>query len=469
MLVIISDLHLTDGTTGSTIPASAFRLFRERLESMVYDASKRADGKYRPIERIDLVLLGDVLDLIRSTAWTDEEMGTPGHVRPWDNPNTPAYTKKIDAITQGILQNNREASAVLRSLADGSGITLPPATRYGQVDRRVSRDRRSKSRLPVEVKIHYMIGNHDWFYHLPGKPYDAIRRAVRNAFGLENPESPFPHSPTDSAVIERVLRGHEVFARHGDVFDATNYVEAQGRDYSSVGDAYVIDLFNPFPVRVKEALGAKIPAGFYEDLNEMGNIRPSLMTPVWITSVLNRHQIDENSLADVDQIWDELVDRFLNQPILRELDKPFKFDLIDKLELAFRLSKPLTLKKLSRLAPRVDRLADIYKSLSGGSVLSFEERAANEPAFVNAEARFIVYGHTHGYKVHPLRSAEKNGRRFDQLYINSGTWKSLHELGHKDPERRGFVSFKTMTYLAFYKGDERKGRSFETWTGTLEV
>jgi hypothetical protein len=25
-----------------------------------------------------------------------------------------------------------------------------------------------------------------------------------------------------------------------------------------------------------------------------------------------------------------------------------------------------------------------------------------------------------------------------------------------------------MTYLAFFKGDERKGKAFETWSGSLE-
>ena len=41
MLVIISDLHLTDGTSGETINAGAFRVFRERLSDLAYDASWR--------------------------------------------------------------------------------------------------------------------------------------------------------------------------------------------------------------------------------------------------------------------------------------------------------------------------------------------------------------------------------------------------------------------------------------------
>ena len=65
MLVIISDLHLTDGSSGETIRAGAFRVFRESIRNMAYDASWRSDGTYKPIEEMHLVLLGDILDLIR--------------------------------------------------------------------------------------------------------------------------------------------------------------------------------------------------------------------------------------------------------------------------------------------------------------------------------------------------------------------------------------------------------------------
>ncbi len=46
MLVIISDLHLTDGTSGETIAAHAFRIFRDNLGDMIYETSWQADGKH---------------------------------------------------------------------------------------------------------------------------------------------------------------------------------------------------------------------------------------------------------------------------------------------------------------------------------------------------------------------------------------------------------------------------------------
>jgi hypothetical protein len=54
MLVIVSDIHLGDGTCGKTISASAFRLFVDRLQELAFNASWRADGnKYLPFKEID--------------------------------------------------------------------------------------------------------------------------------------------------------------------------------------------------------------------------------------------------------------------------------------------------------------------------------------------------------------------------------------------------------------------------------
>jgi hypothetical protein len=67
MLVIISDVHLGDGTTAASISPVAFDLFASRLSEAAYFASIRKDGSYRPIESIDLVLMGDILDPLHST------------------------------------------------------------------------------------------------------------------------------------------------------------------------------------------------------------------------------------------------------------------------------------------------------------------------------------------------------------------------------------------------------------------
>lgn len=38
-----------------------------------------------------------------------------------------------------------------------------------------------------------------------------------------------------------------------------------------------------------------------------------------------------------------------------------------------------------------------------------------------------------------------------------------------DPDQQEFMGHNVMSYVAFFKGDERYGRPFEVWTGTLGV
>ena len=56
MLAIISDLHITDGTTGELLPPGTMDLLCDRLCDLAWRASWRSDGRYCPIDRIDLIL-----------------------------------------------------------------------------------------------------------------------------------------------------------------------------------------------------------------------------------------------------------------------------------------------------------------------------------------------------------------------------------------------------------------------------
>ena len=468
MLVIVSDLHLTDGSTGMRMPVGAFRLFRQRLEDMAYDASKRDETTYKPIEEFDLLLLGDVFDLLRTTQWNNELNGAPGYARPWDKLPNPNFVKKVGAIVDGVIMQNADSLQVLHDLAMGTSISLPPATKTGQVNRQVSRDRRSKSRLPLKVNIHYMCGNHDWIFHLPGAEFNLIRQKVIDAMGLSNSPLPFPYTPDESGRISAILSQHRVFARHGDFFDPSNFTEKRGRDYASIGDAMCVEIFNPFRKSIQDLLGDKLPAGLYKDLDEMGSIRPSVMTPVWVATVLERHQVAAKFRGDINEIWKGLVEKFLDLEFLKELDESL-FGTVDALRFLLGLLAKISLDKLDDLAPLAERLVGLHSAFSGGGEMGFDKNALKEDAYKSGEAKFIVYGHTHGFKVLPLRTLWKNGKAFDQVYINSGTWHPIHEAGKGEDSRHSFFTYKTMSFLSFYLENERKGRAFETWMGMMHI
>jgi hypothetical protein len=452
MLVIVSDLHLTDRTSGQTIKEGAFRVFRERLRDLAYDASWRADGKYRPIPRLDILFAGDILDVIRSLRWC----AAPPDVRPWGNVNDPRFVQTVSAITRDILRNNTGSIDIVRSLKDGRSISIPPATKDGNVAQ-VSRDPNSPDRLPVEVRLHYLLGNHDWVYHLPGAAFNPIRATIVRALGLDSlPTAVFPHDPYESPAIGQVLREHRVVARHGDIFDSMNFEGT--RDASSLGDAIVIELLNRFPLAVAQQIGSALSPGCDVALRDLDNVRPLLNVPAWLGSVLEQF-CPPAQAAEIKGIWDGLVDKFLALDFVRGHNSHHPFGQ-SNLEAALKFSRGASLAFLGRV---VSPLAKQWLQGADGDLL---RQASKEKALDNGDARFVVYGHSHDPCMVALRAATKT--RGSQIYLNSGTWKAVLEAEICPAAGRQLVGHHVMTYLTFFKEDERKGRAYETWTGSLE-
>jgi UDP-2,3-diacylglucosamine pyrophosphatase LpxH len=458
VLVIISDTHLSDGTTGDSIRLEAFRDFRQQLRDIVYDASWRADGSYKPIEEFDLVLLGDFLDIIRSTGWLVEDGGESA-VRPWSDWRSQPFLDKVSAINAAVLQNNADSLAVLKSLTDGKTITLPAATREGR-PALVHWEPESPNRLPVKVHIHCLVGNHDWFYHLPGASYDRLRQTVIDAIGCENPAtSPFPHDPYESDTIRRICEEHGVFARHGDIFDPFNF--AGNRDSSSLGDAVVVELVDRFAMVVKAELGGDLPPACIDGLKEIDNLRPTVIIPVWIDDLLHKTCPNAKLQMKVRDIWDRMVDSLIELDFVQtHHSRLHLFDSVSDLEWGLKFSKGLLHADLGSLFAWISTKGVTRET-------SYSRRAFDEAEFKNRKARFVVYGHTHYYELVPLASTVTGGSILDQIYINSGTWRPYHELARCHPELEQFVGYQVMTYLTFFKNGENQGRSFESWCGSL--
>ena len=57
MLVILSDIHLTDGTSGTTIEPRAFQKFGNILSDII------GDPEQAKIKEIEIVLMGDIFDV----------------------------------------------------------------------------------------------------------------------------------------------------------------------------------------------------------------------------------------------------------------------------------------------------------------------------------------------------------------------------------------------------------------------
>ena len=454
MLIIVSDIHLGDGTCGKSISASAFRLFNDRLHELAFNASWQPDGSYHPIQEIDILLLGDVLDPLHSTLWLETQPGQPGYVRPWTDYRAPEYALTLRAITQNILEKNAEAIGYLKDLSGAAGLSLPPVSSSGKPDME------SLQRQPVDIKLHYMVGNHDWYYHLPGLAFDAIRMEIVQAFGLANPPGPFPHELFESTLLQSLLDGYEIYAQHGDLYDPFNYCSEEGRNYSSIGDAFAVEIINRFPLEVERRLKADLPPAINDGLRELVNIRPALATPLWISSQLRHNNIGQTLQSQIKSIWNELCNEFLALPFVQKDNKPFKLDLVDGLEVALHLTDRFSFKT-------IDEIVVWARRKFNADEITFARHALKEQAFLNGAARFVVYGHTHHYEIVPLDSFPGSPQPTNQIYINSGTWHTYFDLAVHKPEEQKFISYQVLTYLTFYKDNERGGRRFETWSGTF--
>ena len=99
-------------------------------------------------------------------------------------------------------------------------------------------------------------------------------------------------------------------------------------------------------------------------------------------------------------------------------------------------------------------------SLTAGMALA-------EQDFRNRRSKHIVYGHTHAAESVPLDASFAESYVLNQVYFNAGTWRRVHRPTLLASGQHEFVAEDVMTYLVFYQGDERQGRPYETWSGTL--
>jgi UDP-2,3-diacylglucosamine pyrophosphatase LpxH len=422
MQVFISDIHLTDGTSGTTISAKAFKLLNDNLEKLIDDVKEGGS----PAAELRIVLLGDTFDVIRSTEWP-----TDGNdqVQPW-YPKSDAQEAVVEKIVNGILETNKESLDILKNLkqlAINGGIPF---------------------------KLQYVIGNHDWLINR----YPNIRKNVGLALCITPPPAGFPTEIFEPA--------YGTFARHGDIYDELNYMG--DRDMSSIGDAIVIELLNRFPEVVKQKLNdpaystitPEAKQAIVIKLKEIDNVRPLLDAPSWVLMVSSRTSDPIRHI--IDAAWQKCVDDFFEIDFIKKMDIPFWPDTIDKLQIALQLSSHTSKWMLEKIVELKNRF------FPTGMEGDYHKKAWAEPKIRSGEAKYVLYGHTHDHLIVPMDQVPLNGGDTeDKIYFNTGTWRQTWNKAMFDTVNREFIGWKVLTYIAFYNDNENKDYSFEVWNGAL--
>ncbi len=352
----------------------------------------------------ELCVVGDLFDLVRSPTWFD------GRNRPYHGSSTNGVVKNVEMIVDETIKREQ-----------GFFDALKAKIKTG------------------ELTFHYVVGNHDrLLFTAP-----AAQKRIAEALGLPK------------LVLHKELEfpEHGVLAYHGNVGDPIN---ASPDGDATIGDAIGSELILKFPRKLRAMVGSDHPG--VETVDDIDDVRPVYAVPAWVRQ---QSAIRRDLLKPISEVWSEVVDEFLANDFVRTWlktqHKTFSLDLGKKLRLLLELSRNKVMAHGSD-----ERLTAMYRFFQHSFDGKMQQLAATELQRRRG-LRYVVNGHSHFPTMHPL------GRIGDHaaVYFNTGTWRSVHQIGHDLSGRPSFLPYDAMTYLVFFPDDDKLGRDYEWWTGAM--
>jgi UDP-2,3-diacylglucosamine pyrophosphatase LpxH len=441
MLVLVSDLHITDETTANNVNPEAFAL----LGDEILDAMAR-----RGAREIHLVLLGDILDLVRSDYW--HRRGLPLAARPWGGQLDPQSGMNASPDVEPQFQ-----AVLAAALASATGAAL-----QGMLARLAG--------AAVPFTATYVIGNHERvMWNFP-----SLQQETRRAL---------PQISHFAAAVERPEYG--VLARHGHEWDEATHGWRLRREVLLPGRP--IDRFSPEAYRtmaIGEVVTAELmsglvfhardqgaPAELVDQLKDVNNLRPLLDVFGWLEWIggtrgrAHRTMLHEALRRGLDGLLDSGVARAWDR---LQPDTLVSGDLVDRLEQARALLLGPDFASFRGRVEALQRLQRVVPFMLPGDDGLFAG-ARSETALEGGPAtggiEYIVYGHTHRPR-HDYLAAAVSGAV--QLYVNTGTFLPLIS---RTGDGRSFASEQQLTMVFAYRADEDvEGKvegttSLDIWNG----
>jgi UDP-2,3-diacylglucosamine pyrophosphatase LpxH len=442
MLVLISDLHLTDERAARNVNPEAFRLFGSEVA---------ATARKRGAKETQVILLGDIIDFGRTDYWLRKNIAP--EERPWGgelapetgmNSNSAAIERQFLAILQDILRSPT-AQQLIATLAE-------------------------LERETPTFTVRYVVGNHDrvlWnFPTLQAEIRKAIPQISSFAPGIESEEY---------GIVAR--HGHEWdLNTHGWEFrnkvllprEKVSRFSPESYRVQAIGEAVTAELMGGL---IYHAAQLGTPQPIVEQLKDVNNLRPMLHVFEWLEWI-GAHE----TVEDQQRLYQALrlaLDGLLDCSLAKQWDRMrtdilVAADLIDRLQQARRLilgpdfgtfrGRVDGLKRLERTFPFLFREEDTLR-----------EGARSEEAFRNprpgSRIQRVIYGHTHRAR-HDYFHGKQDGTV--RMYVNTGTYLPLIT---EAEDGESFVSSIQMVYVYVYRADEdvetkQPGTtSMDVWTG----
>ena len=445
MLTLISDLHLTDGSTAINVDPSAFTLLGKEIAASYADRSAR---------EMHLVLLGDIYDLVRTDHWLANNI--PRESRPWGvgpgqtldpttgmNPDKKLIEEQFTKILEKILAT--PSGVALKELVAG----LPGAA----------------------PKVTYVIGNHDRVFN----NFASLQQLVSKELGRK---VTFTNQLVEPSYGIAARHGHEwdkdchaweyitkVLKRRVDRFDPSTY------QMMAIGEVITAELMGGLVYRVRTA-----DESFAQQIKDVNNLRPMSEALRWV-SWFTQGQDNPRYLDIVQKALIGSLEDLLASSLAREWDKIQRDfivsrDTVDILQTGLKALKAPG--GLASLAEKVSVFQWIggakdrvwtFLGLNKGDGYVDGARQEFAGGKLPGEIQYIAYGHTHIAR-HDCFSGALSGNV--HFYANTGTYLPLIE---RTLDGKGFWRAYNMTMLFCYRGDEDvkdrvgDGPTVDIWDG----
>jgi UDP-2,3-diacylglucosamine pyrophosphatase LpxH len=425
MLVLISDLHLTDEHTARNVSHEAFDV----VVSLVRDTAQKRRAK-----ELHLVLLGDILDLVRTDYWHRK---VPAGRRPWGGRLDPRTAMNADsaAVESQFAQvlSDITATRTARALAGAMG---------------------ALANGPVPFKATYVVGNHDRvLWNFP-----ALQQQVKQSF------------PQITAVRHRLeSTEYAVLARHGHEWDvnthgwqfrervlrpdpAVDRFAPEAYEVMAIGEVITAELMSGLIYYVREG---GMPAAVVEQLLDVNNLRPLPDVFEWLEWFgEGRGQAHQRILYEALR---QALEGVLESSLAGEWDRLRRdvivsADLVDRLQQARDILLGANFGSFRGRVEAFRRLQQVFARIFGEEEDRLLKGAWSEEVFqARNEAKGIqrvIYGHTHRPR-HDYLSGYRDGRV--KMYVNTGTYLPLIT---RAADQRSFASSIQMTLVYLYREDE---------------
>jgi len=426
MLVIISDLHFTDGTTSnqangrdiSNVNPRAFKRFLTDVAGIV-----KGRGN---ISKVTFVYNGDIFDPLRSAQWFTNSTRAQ---QPWLKPYDQAATlSKVSEIMTNIInhEGNAEALELLSGTHPNFDMIWP---------------------AKVDVERIYIPGNHDRMVNLDQSLRKQIYKSLLN--------KPGSSKAFDNFILDR---NHRTLIMHGHEADAFNceFDDNGNPIYSAqpIGDAMTTMLFSAISHESQNLPISKAAKTRFRDIE---HVRPHLIGISYLQDIIKDFPKSRKAIANmVEKIVNDFQELDYFEQWSKEHDKwNFGLDEADKLQDALRVIKLLGTHVPSGL---LEKVAGFFKATT---YTDFAERQLK--TILGQKADFLVLGHTHE-PIHAPLFVDKNSGA-EKHYLNTGTFRL--NLG-RTHNKEDFLRFQLLCYVIVYGADEFTHGSksvYELWSG----